>query len=88
MTVRFTVVNVPHTAVKYVRGCLRDACHREAGTDTVKRSLRPIRRCMPAGGAVALCTWGGLASRQIGLPITKGPQTKGENGKGGKKGRL
>lgn len=41
-----------------------------------------------AGGAVAICSWGALGAAQAGLPITKGPQTGGENGKGGKSGRL
>lgn len=43
-------------------------------------------RC--AGSVASLLSWGALGSAQAGLPITKGPQTKGENGKGGKKGRL
>ena len=37
---------------------------------------------------MGLCTWGALGAAQAGLPITKGPKTKGENGKGGKGGRL
>ena len=41
-----------------------------------------------AGGAASIITWGALGSAQAGLPITKGPQTGGENGKGGKSGRL
>ena len=43
---------------------------------------------MRAGFAVSVLVWGGLGAAQAGLPITKGPQTQGENGKGGKKGRL
>eukprot|EP00892_Ulva_mutabilis_P012256 jgi/Ulvmu1/9402/UM051_0030.1 len=46
-----------------------------------------LRFCAVAS-AGALLTWGALGSAQAGLPITKGPQTKGENGAGGKAGRL
>eukprot|EP01025_Chloroclados_australasicus_P015902 TRINITY_DN1773_c0_g1_i2.p3 TRINITY_DN1773_c0_g1~~TRINITY_DN1773_c0_g1_i2.p3 ORF type:complete len:139 (-),score=21.20 TRINITY_DN1773_c0_g1_i2:146-562(-) len=40
------------------------------------------------GGAGSLLVWGGKGSKDIALPITKGPQTSGENGKGGARGRL
>lgn len=44
--------------------------------------------CKRAGSTASLLTWGALGSAQAGLPITKGPQTQGENGKGGKQGRM
>eukprot|EP01025_Chloroclados_australasicus_P059780 TRINITY_DN757_c1_g1_i1.p3 TRINITY_DN757_c1_g1~~TRINITY_DN757_c1_g1_i1.p3 ORF type:complete len:138 (+),score=19.50 TRINITY_DN757_c1_g1_i1:636-1049(+) len=40
------------------------------------------------GGAGSLLVWGGKGSKDIALPITKGPQTSGETGKGGARGRL
>eukprot|EP01024_Parvocaulis_polyphysoides_P053820 TRINITY_DN5389_c0_g2_i1.p1 TRINITY_DN5389_c0_g2~~TRINITY_DN5389_c0_g2_i1.p1 ORF type:complete len:139 (+),score=31.66 TRINITY_DN5389_c0_g2_i1:87-503(+) len=40
------------------------------------------------GGPASLLFWGGKGSKSLKLPIAKGPQTSGENGKGGKAGRL
>lgn len=40
-------------------------------------------------GVAGITTWGALGAKDIDLPITKGPQTAGENGKGGSvRGRL
>jgi photosystem I subunit 6 len=40
-------------------------------------------------GIGAIAAWGAKGSKDANLPITKGPQTSGENGKGGSvRGRL
>lgn len=38
---------------------------------------------LSAGGIAAIVTYGLKGAKDADLPITKGPQTTGENGKGG-----
>lgn len=43
---------------------------------------------LAGGGGAAITTFGIKGSKDAQLPITKGPQTSGENGKGGGRNRL
>ncbi|GFR51871.1 hypothetical protein Agub_g14344 [Astrephomene gubernaculifera] len=47
-----------------------------------------LRGFVALSGIAAIATFGLKGSKDAALPITKGPQTAGENGKGGNRGRL
>eukprot|EP01023_Acetabularia_acetabulum_P021728 TRINITY_DN2146_c0_g1_i1.p4 TRINITY_DN2146_c0_g1~~TRINITY_DN2146_c0_g1_i1.p4 ORF type:complete len:138 (-),score=40.82 TRINITY_DN2146_c0_g1_i1:139-552(-) len=65
---------------------LQDEFFSRAGSAVNRRES--VFAFLAIGGPAALLVWGGKGSKDIDLPITMGPQTSGENGKGGKTGRL
>eukprot|EP01023_Acetabularia_acetabulum_P045229 TRINITY_DN4579_c0_g1_i4.p4 TRINITY_DN4579_c0_g1~~TRINITY_DN4579_c0_g1_i4.p4 ORF type:complete len:139 (+),score=34.52 TRINITY_DN4579_c0_g1_i4:179-595(+) len=65
---------------------LQSEFFQRAGSSVSRRES--VFAFLAIGGPAALLVWGGKGSKDVSLPIAKGPQTQGENGKGGKAGRL